>query len=270
MCAYCGGPGPLTKEHILPKFLYRDFPNQKLGYNARADKFMKFEAVIRDVCEQCNGGILSELDAYASRLFFDIHYERTYPRAITLRLAFDYHLLCRWLLKVSYNSARAVGEVDPLLKASIQYIMTGLHRPSLAFLGVEVLRDTPVPDELRSTMLPETRQWSHIPSRMNRVGPVVIVSPDPDNPLPMRCGRFVQVNSWLFSLCLVDPSSNRVARKRVVRMVQAHTPDIVLLSAAKPSLEIRVSRRTGLESYAVQGNLVGYQWQQYLAAAQNR
>src|SRR5262245_37975395 len=45
-CAYCGNPGPLTREHVVPDFLYRDFPDQKLGYHEQAKKFLTFDAMV--------------------------------------------------------------------------------------------------------------------------------------------------------------------------------------------------------------------------------
>lgn len=62
----------MTKEHILPRFLYRQFPTQKTGYNARAGKFMTWEPQVRDVCEACDSGPLSFLDSYASGVLSQI------------------------------------------------------------------------------------------------------------------------------------------------------------------------------------------------------
>jgi hypothetical protein len=40
----------------VPSFLYKMFPKQKLGYNARADRFVAAELTVRDVCAACNNG----------------------------------------------------------------------------------------------------------------------------------------------------------------------------------------------------------------------
>jgi len=43
VCAYCGRPGPLTREHVCPAFLYKLFPRQNFGLNQKAGRFMSSE-----------------------------------------------------------------------------------------------------------------------------------------------------------------------------------------------------------------------------------
>ena len=76
----------MTKEHIFPSFLYRQFPDHKFGYNPRADRFLTCEAQIRDVCQRCNNGTLSELDAYAKRFLTSIACEQTYRSRTMLNI----------------------------------------------------------------------------------------------------------------------------------------------------------------------------------------
>jgi hypothetical protein len=110
ICSYCGEEGVPTREHIIPSWYYKHDPGpDDSGFMERAKgKIVKTELTIRDVCSDCNGGRLSELDSYGKKLFFaDL---KNYVYTDTEHLfEYDYELLCRWLLKVAYNSARAHG-----------------------------------------------------------------------------------------------------------------------------------------------------------------
>src|SRR6266850_835259 len=116
----------------MADFLYRESPDQKVGYNQRADRFMTWEAVVRDVCDKCNNGPLSTLDGYARNFLSSINYKRTYVESARMEFEYKYDLLLRWLLKVSYNAARALSTVQPLLQDSVAYIRDGGDRPALA------------------------------------------------------------------------------------------------------------------------------------------
>lgn len=64
------------------------------------------DIVIKDVCEECNNGILSELDNYAINLITKYN-GKIDKDAKKVFFKYDYNKLSRWLLKVCYNSARA-------------------------------------------------------------------------------------------------------------------------------------------------------------------
>lgn len=73
-CAYGGTAGPLSREHITPKFIfnrhYRKSP-KRMSANIVArsgPSATPSEPTIADVCSQCNGGFLSTLNDYASGL----------------------------------------------------------------------------------------------------------------------------------------------------------------------------------------------------------
>lgn len=71
ICAYCGNDRSATREHIIPSWYYKYDPNPNdVGFNERAKgKIVKTELTIRDVCEGCNSGPLSDLDSYGRDLF---------------------------------------------------------------------------------------------------------------------------------------------------------------------------------------------------------
>ncbi len=105
-CAYCDHPCQQTREHVVPR-LYNDTPGEAETFSARAPlTHLKGDLIVRDVCGGCNNGVLSGLDGYGKAL-----YERYFAAPVyegeTVTFDYDGDRLLRWLLKLSYNSARA-------------------------------------------------------------------------------------------------------------------------------------------------------------------
>ena len=139
VCAYCQQDRPPTREHVIPAFMY-DFQKQLersvTGWNEVAQRMVGGEGKVKDVCADCNNGVLSELDAYGKRMLSGsgllVH---NYTRR-DLTLEYDYALLLRWLLKVSFNSSRTDGAHSPLFERYIPF-MRGLGPlPTRSQVGV--------------------------------------------------------------------------------------------------------------------------------------
>lgn len=127
-CAYCKtANAQLTREHIIPKFLIEMNPDYKCGYSEIADKYLDAESKIKDVCAQCNNGSLSVLDAYASSFCKENSLDKVII-AEAINLKYDFLKLLRWLLKISYNSARASNRHVEWLKKYIPLILNGDHK----------------------------------------------------------------------------------------------------------------------------------------------
>jgi hypothetical protein len=77
----------------------------------RANAEIEGEPKLRDVCQACNNGVLSQLDAYICEIF-DVYFINIYRHHDTVRFEYDYHRLKRWLLKMSFNSARVHASMD--------------------------------------------------------------------------------------------------------------------------------------------------------------
>jgi hypothetical protein len=104
-CAYCDSLDRLTKEHVIPSW-YVQTPGEALVFNAKKPlSHRKGEMLIKDVCQSCNNGVLSKLDAYG-KLLWDHFFSRAVYHGETVPFEFDRSLLLRWLLKLSFNSAR--------------------------------------------------------------------------------------------------------------------------------------------------------------------
>jgi hypothetical protein len=126
-CAYCDKPEKLTKEHIWPSTLIRKFEDL-LTYNKSQNKLYKGDPLIKDVCGACNNIHLSKLDSYLSKLF-DEHFKEILNPGDSANLEYDYDLLLRGLLKISFNSARAAAS-EKIITAHqkfTKYILEGGH-----------------------------------------------------------------------------------------------------------------------------------------------
>jgi hypothetical protein len=112
-CAYCGSNAPLTREHLWPAALHQRLANARedkssVFWLAKINKVIPNEPTVRDVCANCNNGILSALDGYICELF-DRSFVTILKRYERLEFEYDYHRLKRCLLKICYNSARIHG-----------------------------------------------------------------------------------------------------------------------------------------------------------------
>jgi hypothetical protein len=105
-CAYCNNACQPTREHVIPDW-YNDTPGEAETFSARAPlTHLKGDLLVKDVCSRCNNGVLAGLDGYGKEL-----YERYFAAPVywseTVTFDYDGNRLLRWLLKLSYNSARA-------------------------------------------------------------------------------------------------------------------------------------------------------------------
>lgn len=150
-CTYCDNESKnLTREHIIPKSIIDKFPNSDLAFDNKSKKgFFKGESQIKDVCEKCNGSILSKLDKYGAS-FIERYFLVKYDSFDNLEIKYDYNLLLRWLLKIIYNSERANHKDISFFKNNIDYILGKnfqLNQDVLLFCGL-FSYNSPIPEEL--------------------------------------------------------------------------------------------------------------------------
>jgi hypothetical protein len=106
MCAYCKKNNKLTREHIWPAGIIKKV-NHRGRYSSLFNKVIWSDFTIKDVCATCNNGVLSEIDSYGLQLF-NQYFEYYININSEIEFNYNYSLLARWLLKLSFNSARAV------------------------------------------------------------------------------------------------------------------------------------------------------------------
>jgi hypothetical protein len=238
-CAYCGAPPPLTREHIWPNgFLKRgDFG---VKFSAKANKTFAGDLTISDVCAKCNNGPLSALDAHACELF-DRRFSKFVEAGTSVPFTYDYGLLMRWLLKVSFNSARLTGQDVELLSRYRKTILAE-HPCSPAFVAGYVATISP------SHMVnPETGSTKKIYPHAARCGPLQIPGIDAGDILVTRC---VMINSFMFSLLITR--ANTILADRMAALLP-HIPGAPLAPGGRmrigpPSLPAHVALG-GVESW---------------------
>jgi hypothetical protein len=101
---------------LWPTSLHRRFigPDPSAFWLQKLGKVIPNEPTVRDVCSKCNNGELAVLDRYICQLFDRsfVHLHERYEKVI---FEYDYHLLKRWLLKMSFNSARVSSSADKVV-----------------------------------------------------------------------------------------------------------------------------------------------------------
>jgi hypothetical protein len=134
-CAYCGKPAKFTREHIWPDCILDRIPPKGIRFSHKTKTAHGGDYTIRDVCEKCNNVRLSPLDTYFCNLY-DKYFAVAKGENEVVDFQYDYHLLLRTLLKLSYNSARAGFGDDGTLARTVPYILgTDLTRPVVSLLA---------------------------------------------------------------------------------------------------------------------------------------
>lgn len=140
-CAFCGEQKNLSREHIFPNGVIRKFECGMLSYSDKSDKIFKADLVIKDVCKSCNNGTLSELDSSFVQLYEDFIRTPLLPGS-NAEFNFDYNLLLRELLKISFNSARASADgfkAVKALKKYVPYILGKVHEAPDVMLRLQLV-----------------------------------------------------------------------------------------------------------------------------------
>ena len=213
-CAYCDAPPPLTRGHIWSNsFLKRG--NFGVKFSAKANKTFAGDLIISDVCAKCNNGPLSVLDAHACELY-DRRFSKFVEAGASVPFSYDYGLLMRWLLKISFNSARSSGQDVELLARYRETILAENPR-SPAFVAGYVA--TISPSYNTNTEHGSTRK---IYPHAARCGPLQFPSFDIGDILATRC---VMINSFMFSLLIARSSG--ISTRRVVELLR-HIPGVPL------------------------------------------
>lgn len=240
-CAYCGNPESLTREHLWPTSLIQRFEEQMITYNGRIDKCYESEGTIKDVCPKCNNNKLSVLDNYLCSL-----YEKNLKNIISpgqpARLYYNYDLLLRSLLKISYNVTRSFKKREDIID---------IHRKfSKYILGDELVRPKGIRLHLQIVTSAELK---------NRDTDQIITTLDPGH---LRCGqinydgilsekifiRMVAIKSYYFYIFISKcPISNSKYRSFIQEISNWKTPYLgIYLNPSSSSVHIPVKKTTYL------------------------
>lgn len=201
-CAYCNLEGKMTKEHVIPNgFINKMDKKNSLTWNEKSPiGLVNADITIKDVCASCNNGVLSELDAYALKLILEYNNRISiYTKDIYFR--YNYDMLCRWLLKVCYNSARVNdGAFDnSVYQKTINYILTGEKSESyIALYGM--FAGTGCLNEKFAKHIHHLQEQRNFEIDHFRIGPFRINN----NEVYSCASRFIMINSFVFVLIVCD------------------------------------------------------------------
>ena len=197
-CAYCGlDTGPLTREHLWPAGIIGR-ANVKKSFFGKIEKYLDVELTIKDVCAKCNNGPLSALDSYACTLY-DAQFSRQAVQREARTFVYDYVTLVRWLLKMSFNSARANASDVDVLSAFTPLIVYGGVPPHHVQVRLELIHPSTNPN-----WKPGSESTKEIPAATIRCARVAM----PENPLPGTTVRLVAINSYYFWLTVTPPEAD--------------------------------------------------------------
>lgn len=156
LCQYCfkpfdNGEHRKTAEHIFPAGIIALFPEQQISFPGNRAAFVDNRGMtISDVCKRCNNFELSRLDSYGKSVIEEQFLEEIpasqYDKFFTKRL--DYMLLTRWILKIIYNSERALHNDVTWFLSAIGFILHGLLVENFCFsmfAGIHI-NTSPLPE----------------------------------------------------------------------------------------------------------------------------
>lgn len=259
-CAYCRESGPMTREHIVPDFLYQQYPDQKFGLHPRAKRFKAYENKIRDVCQSCNSGPLSKLDQYGKSFTTENRCDVTYDERKYVTLIYDFDLLVRWLLKISYNAMRAYPHDTSAIESWIPFILKGENAPWAVRLWVEIVLNAPISPSDRQYLHPEMPNSKSLSALSFGGGPLPL-----DDLLvgSNDLGRFIKINAYYFFL-LSSPSETEIVEAE--RELRRQVPQAAQLHPNAARRPFRVSKRTIMQVQLYQKLLELPYWKEREAA----
>ncbi len=195
----------------------------------RANAEIEGEPKLRDVCQACNNGVLSQLDAYICELF-DRYFIHIHQRHASVRFEYDYHRLKRWLLKMSFNSARVHTSIDLFV---YQDLLPYVHGQSLSAgrsvqLYVQLSYPGKIPPEnVRDPELAGAPAvWE---PQDNRVGLVAFNAEG----VGRKILRVVHLRSFSFFLAFFDPNEKSAVLSHFSKTFPERMSAMVLLSASR-------------------------------------
>ena len=197
LCAYCKNAGLLTKEHIWPQWLNKLEPSYAMRFSAKAQKVFAGDLIVSDVCATCNNGPLSALDAYAHGLHAPF-LSRILAEGEEISFEYDFNLLTRWLLKVSFNSARATGRDEQFFQPLVLYMLGESSKPEF----VSVMLDIVAPSVINGrTLEPRAVRCAGIFVGRSR---------------PWVCVRLVAINSYYFYIVITAENTVKVPQAELL------------------------------------------------------
>lgn len=166
-CAFCGVGKELTNEHVFPDCLQKTFEPITPTTTPAGEKAILSALEIHDVCALCYNGPLSQLDTHFCELN-DLYFSKILKPGNRIRFQYDFDLLLRILLKISYNVARARKWPVEQWQEVTQYILGKAPCP----VGFHIFLQLMVPTPVEKTNRPVTPGTTEVPPWPMSVYPI--------------------------------------------------------------------------------------------------
>jgi hypothetical protein len=236
-CAYCDRERTATREHVWPSCFLDRYGREAAKFSVKSQKVHGADYVVGDVCAECNGGRLSEADAYFC-LLYDKYFYHLHDFESKVVFEYDYGLLLRSLLKISFNSARAGGSnTEPFLPCRA-FMLGEKGAPLNVASFIELVSPSLWPDKNDASIVHKVfpNTFRAIIARFTKPGGEKLLY------------RVVAVNSFFFHVHLPLQEMPNGEFERIVADFGATLAGAVRLTATDGSVEVRTSPQDGLGS----------------------
>jgi hypothetical protein len=218
-----------------------------IGWNEVAQRMVGGEGKVKDVCADCNNRVLGELDAYGKQLITNSGLLVQNYTKRDLRLQYDYSLLLRWLLKVSFNSSRTDGAHSPLFERYVPF-MRGLE-PSPSRSQVALLLYLARPEMLGASRIAEV-PFVRIANGSSILNPFLVricygVIPG-EHRYVLRLNIF---GPAVFYLMMFEDSVLPGHAASAIRQLVRLTPGAVELGPKRKVVEVQAGQKSWLDLY---------------------
>lgn len=252
ICAYCQKQAAATREHVIPKFIYRfqkELENNIIGWSEVANKMVGGEQQVKDVCDPCNSGVLSRLDAYGKEfLTYNGFLTQNYTKR-NADLTYDYDLLGRWLLKISFNSTRTDRGHSHLFERFIPYILDGTPLPSKSDFAILATLAAPVTTDELDGDYEVLQKLANGSGRVNPFFMRIAYGPNHYDTFTLRVVMFGPLTFFLLMYVPgVLPGLATLETKRLLK----EFPELTLLKRGRTKAFISAGTTTWLDYYAAQ------------------
>jgi hypothetical protein len=220
---------------VWPKCFLKKRDGIFAHYSPVSGKVHGADYVVRDVCEVCNNQKLSYLDAYFC-LLNDKYFCKPADFGGKVHFEYDYDLLARSLLKISYNAARsASSETEPFL-GLISYILEGKTKQN----DFAVVAELVSPSRIRNS--DETTTIVH--PTMYRSALSKLLTPNGEASLL----RLVAINSFFFHILLRRKVASSVQFGLSIKELLKNVAGTVLMDPDCKAIDLATSPQDSLSS----------------------
>jgi hypothetical protein len=176
----------------------------RFTFSVKSMNFFPAQLTVKDTCAECNSGVLSRLDGLAAAVLKPHlgEFVRETDHAIALQV--DWDILCRWLLKLSFNMARVTQANDlRALEAQRRYILGRASRPAGLDLFGGLIRSCPYEGKDRRQ---DGAQSDWLDPEFHRIS----LWESPQLPKAFSISRAITFDAMTFVIAKYRPETNKV------------------------------------------------------------